>query len=465
MRRLASASLSVALVLALAPAAGAQTDEPSGDPEPGSPEWHQRDLDNTRRMTGRSMDQVTNPDYGLRLGLATPELSTGDLADQIRNPLRPMVTLSQLVPGGRAADVYRHDWERDGRGAMVPFEYENRYGARIQGELWAPPSPWTDPVTGQDHTGPYPAVIITTGSVQGYKELYWWAAQGLAEAGYVVMTYDVQGQGKSETFGHDEETGLLDCGGDGCPGVPSQQEANFVEGTEDALDWFLSNDNPLLGMVDPRRVGLAGHSLGARAVTEVGNLDERVRAVVAWDNANLPEGVEPRVPTMGQDAEAGFWPQPFADEPDPDAHNATFRRFREAGVDAMQVSLQGSTHLEWTYVPYLLAASSTGERVAMHYTLAWFDRWLKGERLGRSGAEVRPPELRAQADDARARLTGEVFDGSADASAIGAGAYAPLQGNVPHTIGGEHVADHLSFYFRSSYAFDGLDCADLRAGC
>jgi dienelactone hydrolase len=461
MRRRIPALLALALVLGPAPAAGAQT----ADPEPGTPEWHQRDLENTERMTGRTQDQVSNPDYGQRLSLATPELAASNLADQALNPLRPILSLSQLIPPGRGADVYRHDWERQGRGVMVPFEYENRYGARIQGEMWAPPSPWTDPVTGEQHTGPYPGVVITTGSIQGFKEMYWWAAQGLAEAGYVVMTYDVQGQGKSETFGHDEDTGFFACGPDGCPGVPFQQPANFIEGTEDALDFFLSEDNPLLGLIDQRRLGLAGHSLGGSAVTEVGNRDERIRAVVAWDNANLPAGMEPRVPTMGQDAEVFFGPQPFLSAPDPDANNATFRRFRDAGVDAMQVSLQGSTHLEWTYIPYILAASSKGERVAMHYTLAWFDRWLKGERHGRTGVEIRPHQLRAQAEDARTRLTGEVFDGSADASAIGAGTYRPLEGNVPHTIEGDHVEDHLSFYFRSSYAFDGLHCHDLRAGC
>jgi dienelactone hydrolase len=461
MRRLSSVLLSVVLVLGLAPAAGAQTDEP----EPGSPEWHQRDLENMEHMTGRTRDQITNPDYGLRLALASPGIAADDLADQVANPLHPVISASRLLAPGQAADVYRRDWERQGRGVVAPVVYENRDGARIQGEVWAPPSPWADPVTGQEHTGPYPAVVITTGSIQGYKEMYWWAAQGLAEAGYVVMTYDVQGQGSSGTFAHDEDTGFIDCGPDGCPGVPFQQRANFVEGTEDALDFFLSPDNPLVGLVDQRRLGLAGHSLGAGAVTEIGNADERIQAVVGWDNANLPAGVEPRVPTMGQNAEAFFGPQPYVTAPNPDANNATFRRFRDAGVDSMQVALRGSTHLEWTYVPYILAASSKGERVAMHYTLAWFDRWLKGERLGRSGAEVRPRELRAQAEDARARLTGEVFDDSADASAIGAGTYEPLAGNVPHTIEGEDVAEHLSFYYRSSYAFDGLDCDDLRAGC
>ena len=44
--------------------------------------------------------------------------------------------------------------------------------------------------------------MITTGSVQGSERMYWWLAQDLAERGYVVLTYDVQGQGRSETFPH-----------------------------------------------------------------------------------------------------------------------------------------------------------------------------------------------------------------------------------------------------------------------
>ena len=438
---------------------------PGDDPEPGTPEWYQRDAENVAHMTGRNQDQAGNPDYSSRLAVNGFPIAFGNLADQVLHPDRPIVSLSQLTPGARGADIYRWDWEQQGRGVMVPFEYENRDGARIQGELWAPRNPFVDPVTGAVSDGPFPGVVITTGSVQGYKELYWWAAQGLAEAGYVVMTYDVQGQGKSETFGHGDD-GSIACGPDGCPGVPFQQDANFIEGTEDALDWFLSADNPLRGLVDDRRLGLAGHSLGARAVTEVGNRDPRVDAVVAWDNADLPEGMAPRVPTMGQDAEVGFWPQAHATPPDPDAHNGTYRRFVEAGVPAMQVSLRGSTHLEWTYIPYLLTASSEGERVAMHYTLAWLDRWLKGESHGRTGGEATPPGIRAQADDATARLTASVFDGSADRSAIGAGTWDPAtQRNVPHTIAGEEVAEHLSFYYRSSYAFDGHRCDDIRGGC
>ena len=80
--------------------------------------------------------------------------------------------------------------------------------------------------------------------------MYWWLAQDLAERGYVVLTYDVQGQGTSETLPHAapvEDLPYCDLAAapkpgeqSPCPGVPSQQTANFVYGTEDAIDFFLS---------------------------------------------------------------------------------------------------------------------------------------------------------------------------------------------------------------------------------
>ena len=469
------------LVTALLVAAAPATEEP----EPGSPAWIERDLANVVAATGRMQDQQSNPAFHAEMAARTPGTFVGGLSDQLAHPDRPMVTLAQTVPGGTTADPFRVDWAEQGRGVATPIAYTNRYGARITGTMWAPPTPFTDPVTGRTSTGPFPTVVITTGSIQGFEEMYLWAAQGLAEAGYVVMTYDVQGQGQSETFGHHPD-GSLWCDGapasEACPGVPFQQEANFVEGTEDALLFLLSRANPLRGLVDEDRLGLAGHSLGATAVTKVGNRarpvpDEGFAAngrepfaididgVVAWDNANLGADQRPRVPTMGQSADYFFHPQPSPTQaPDPEADTGTYRRFVEAGVDSMQVALRSSTHLEWTYVPHILPASSEGERVAMHYTLAWMDRYVRGSTDGLRGFERL--DARQVAADATRRLTATTFDGSADASAIGAGTFDPasLQ-NVPHTIEGDTVADHLSVYHRSAYALDGHRCDDMRRGC
>ena len=394
---------------------------------------------NMAHSLGRLGDMYTNVDMSLRFQTEMPSDYLGNMADQLQHPTEPILTLGQLIPGATNADPYRIDWEEQGRGIQVPFEYRNRYNARITGNLWAP-------ATG----GPHPGIVITTGSIQGYEEMYLWAAQGLAEAGYVVMTYDVQGQGQSETFGHNDD-GSLWCNSDGCPGVPFQQEANFVEGTEDALEWFLSKRNPLRAHIDEKRLGLAGHSLGAVGVVKVGNADPRVDAVVAWDGAGGSTDIEAHVPTMFQNADYFFNPTPAMSPPDPDGKNATYRSFVKAGVDSMQVALYGSTHLEWTYVPYILPASSEGERVAMYYTLAWFDRYLRGGPVKK---------------DAARRLIASAFDGSADASAIGAGAYdIASMNNVPHTIEGDTVADHLSIYYRSSYSFGSHRCGDMKAGC
>src|SRR5206468_1919255 len=83
-------------------------------------------------------------------------------------------------------------------------------------------------------------VVITTGSVQGSERMYWWLAQDLAERGYVVLTYDVQGQGRSETFPHQGDVADLPycdlaaapLAGEqtSCPGAPAQQTSNFVYG-------------------------------------------------------------------------------------------------------------------------------------------------------------------------------------------------------------------------------------------
>jgi dienelactone hydrolase len=464
----------VATALAVTLAGPALAQEPGEGPEPGSPAYLAREAGNAAHALGRQRDQVTNPAFAAAFTSGTLRTYPEGLARQLDQPLSPIVSLGQLVPGGRAADPFRTTWAEDGRGVRTPISFDNRDGATIRGSLWAPPLPFTDPVTGRTTSGPLPTVVITTGSIQGFQEMYLWAAQGLAEAGYLVLTTDVQGQGSSDTFPGGgvsgcDVLGLAGGDGDACPGVPSQQRGNFVEGTEDALDWLVSAANPLRALVDVERIGLAGHSLGASAVTEVGNREVpvpsrpelRVRAVVGWDDANLPADLAPRVPTMGQAAEDFFTPPLDAFPPDPDAHLSTHERFVAAGVPSHHTTFRGSTHLEWTYIAAILPASSAGERVAMHLTLAWFDRYLKGERR----AGIPAAEWRAQRADALERLTATSFDGSADRSAIGAGSWDPVEGNVPVTIEGDAVADHLSYKYRSAYAVDGQVCEDVRAGC
>ncbi len=422
---------------------------PAGDPAPGTRAWENRDTVNQYCATERLIDEYGNPAFGATFWAQTPGVYAGQNVAMLLDPTHPHATLGQLVPGGTTADPFRtiRRWTQARRGRVTDISFPATDGAKLNGHLFRPPA----------HVpGPYPGVVITTGSIQGYQEMYYWAAQGLAEAGYMVLTYDVQGQGNSDTL-------PADCAPDDCPGVPFQQAYNFFQGTEDALNWFFSARNPHREQLAADRVGLAGHSLGASAVSAIGQCDPRVRAIVAWDNLSVPEAPCPlETPALGINAEYFFNPTSQSSPPDPGAKAGAYREIVAAGTDAMQVALRSSTHLEWTYVPYILPASRYGERVAYHYTQAWFDRYLRGS------------------DAAFDRLTAKRFDASADVHSIGAGGYVPkaaaarpadtAAGNAPYRIAGMRVADRVSIYYDSAYSLTApggapARCDDMRAGC
>ena len=461
------AILAAAFALA-APSAGAAPFDcvgPAGDPEPGTQEWTQRDLANQYCATERLVDMHANPAFATTFWAETPGIYADQNAKMLMDPAHPHLSLGQLVPGGSTTDPYRtlDRWTAAGRGRVQAISLPADDGATLNGYLFRPPA---------KVKGPYPGIVITTGSIQGYQQMYFWAAEGLAEAGYMVMTYDVQGQGNSDTL-------PADCTPSSCPGVPYQQDYNFFQGTEDALNWFFSARNPARSQLDDEHVGIAGHSLGASAVSVVGQCDPRVSAIVAWDNlapatgtcaehvpAGLPKGspVKPTLttPALGINSEYFFNPSYTSSPPDAQSKAGAFAQLVAAGTDTMQIALRSSTHLEYTYVPYILPASRLGERVAFYYTLAWFDRYVRGKR------------------SAYSRLVARSFDGSADAHSIGAGTYDPAKaaanpadttaGNVPYTIKGLPVADRVSIYYASEYSLTSprhtsATCRDMRAGC
>lgn len=382
-------------------------------------------LSNFAEMTARF---IADPSWGLPPAFgntpATPLCSAG-MGPCVGDPFR-----YSGVEGADGRVFYEQEAE------VIPVVYYDRECARISGRVWRP----------RNVNGRLPAVVIKNGSVQAGEQLYWWAAQALVRAGYMVLTNDPRGQGKSDL------------------GTPQGSQggningAVFFEGLVDDIDFLLSSSeqpypheancletyptntaafNPMAESLDAERIGIAGHSYGAGGVTWVqsygavgsdpwpGLMSELnpVKVIVAWDAlgssgqptsatvTNLipssfpllqavvsPEGappVVPRVPALGFTSEYGFTPIPFILDPDRSGFLQGFSEWREASVPVYQIAIAGSTHLDYSLGPELPATSWCAEVIdnrcvggwarpaITHYTVAWFDRWLK--RAGEAG--------------------------------------------------------------------------------
>lgn len=273
-------------------------------------------------QTHNPLIPTTNPVEVARMGeraeyFANPQFQTLVLRDALkqvasrvaihandpeRNPDPNSCTLVLPCVGDPRLD----DFTAHG-GIEKPVLFTARSGATLSGHLWA------------TRTGPKkrPLVVILNGSLIDFEQGHWPEAQVLAKRGYVVMTFDTQGEGASDQFGQGKD--LLDSVSAGVPGVPNNGRP-FYDGLEDALDFALSTPghpylpvlssgshtshaakqkrrvrehldaayDPLWRMVDPRHVGVTGYSYGAVAASYVAQADHRVDAVVAWDSLCVP---------------------------------------------------------------------------------------------------------------------------------------------------------------------------------
>jgi hypothetical protein len=370
------------------------------------PAYAQHDADNLTRGRGAQLEQLTSPSYGQAFVEAAAD-SMGRAAQKSAADLgkgRVYGGLSGYVPTYGATGDPRIYFD------LTPERvyFLSRTGAKLQGHVW-----------GGDGRADKPGVVITPGSIQGTDQMYWWAAHALAKAGYVVMTFDAQGQGQSETFGH-EPGSLFPT----ASGVPFQQEPNFVHGTVDALRFFLSTpdapyrpvgwseqdaaaavaaaegedldwSNPGHAVVDPAQIGIAGHSLGARAVSVVQQCSDRaqvwrtveacggrsypIKAVVGWDTLNA--SVTPVVPGLDLRAD-GYFLSPSAAPVAPDKTESlgAYETWRKAGLDSAAIVVRAGTHLDFSHVPYHGPSTRYGQELSAYYTVAWMDRFVPTSR-------------------------------------------------------------------------------------
>jgi len=406
---------------ALAGAGGARAEDvctgPPGDPAPGTAAWHARELQEASCGEERARDTASNPLFAAT-GLENAARDGGAVyeGDPFRDP--------------SALEGHRFRYEK--------LSFQDPDGQVLDARLFLPCDATCRGIPRglRRFRPPYPAVVVVHGG-SANQEMYWWGAEPLAEDGYMVLSFQV-------------------------PTAQNTGPTVFPADTEAALNFLTSPAFPHRRELDASRIGLAGHSAGGFAVSQVGQEDRRVSAIVSWDRAQsspMRPGLPLRTPALFLTADYNCQkvpvcvPQPYTSPPDPlgpGDKDTDFQRVRAAGVDTMKVSLRAATHLDFTQFGAAGTGSRYGAAVAEYYTLAWFGRYLKGS----------PTALR--------RLTATRFDGSEDLHDISGGTFDPFtQSNVPAYLAGQSVADRLSFHFRSAYFLDhgALRCEDMRAGC
>ncbi len=179
---------------------------------------------NFAKTEERDRHLTKTPGFQARLNQANAASPAEVTAIVAADPARASMTqnLCHQHIDGCAGDVRFYDWDDRPGNVRRPVLWTARSGATISGHVWE--------VQGAG-TAPKPGVVITNGSVQAPEQLYWLQAAELAKAGYVVLTWDPQTQGRSDRSG---EPPTQD------ENATAQSVGAFTEGTQDALDFFES---------------------------------------------------------------------------------------------------------------------------------------------------------------------------------------------------------------------------------
>ena len=275
-----------------------------------------------------------------------------DLSDPSLVAFMVRATLAQLNDGSRLDHTYHWYGHPDYNDAvaLVPVEFNNRYGTRLYGEIVLPKRATIPP-----SDGPFPVILVLEGLNTNLAMYRWWH-QVYADAGYLVFALDFSGQGHSD----DESAG---------------DPGNNVEEAQDALT-YLFDESPVKAVVDRRRVGVVGHSQGAIATMALQAVEPRVQAAVAAapiSEMSAPFDANP-IPVMIQtgDHDGPIAPIPFLNP------NVVRPVYEKLDGDRAFIVAEASSHAQHTNYP-LLPTAQWGLEIAGLYSLAWMNYHLRGD--------------------------------------------------------------------------------------
>jgi dienelactone hydrolase len=259
----------------------------------------------------------------------------------------------------------------------------------------------------------FPAIVFNDG-LASIQQHYYYLAERLVASGYIVVTYDPIGQGRSEG----SITDLLALN---IPRKPQCSLTGSCIDVQDMMRWFTGSSivriqdnghrfaprqdparnvpNPVLPIVDTSSIGMAGHSMGAIATLSYA---QNLGAGTSVDGRALPR-IQAALPFSGAHPTRAVVPIEFVTS-DYDGSPTTIlpgvfgvnlggrgegigyrlikqtydavRRTHDPAPVALSV-LEGGVHIDFADEPPLFRTTwSLG--MAGSIALDWFDCWVKG---------------------------------------------------------------------------------------
>ncbi len=219
----------------------------------------------------------------------------------------------------------------------------------------------------------YPGIICCEG-LAGYIDAYSWIPEALAEQGYVVLLFDFPGQGKSDGFWGNRSISIPSLNfylrfSAFSEAIFHYAKDDFVIATMDAVT-YLTDESPIKTLVDTKKIGLIGHSLGSITVAETAAVDKRIGAVVALSQGNPWDAENIYVPIQYQ---AGCFDITYSIP-------IAYLCYNRSNTPKELVTIQFGTHIGFTsaFGKFCLCPSWQKD-ICLRYATGWFDYFLKNK--------------------------------------------------------------------------------------
>ncbi|PKK86266.1 MAG: hypothetical protein CVT48_01890 [Thermoplasmata archaeon HGW-Thermoplasmata-1] len=287
-------------------------------------------------------------DETLGMGNSFIELGDKEMRHWAAKTYYEQGTNSKIPPYIEAYPGYGHPHYNDA-GNFMDVSFVNRNGHELMGRIFIPGE------LALDNGERLPLLVFCEGLGANKEQYYFWALH-LAANGYIVFSFDLTGQGKSE-------------------GSMTDVWNVRVGDLGEAITYMLY-DSPVNDRIDYSRIGTFGHSMGGITVLEHQAVDDRVKAVVSAApvsefNVNFETSSIP-IQIQTADSDGPVAPIPLV------CPAITGRIYDKLEGPKEFITIHQGNHASWTNLPFYPFPTWSGGMVA-YYSEAWFDYFLNGE--------------------------------------------------------------------------------------